>query len=39
MTPTEIALILFGLPAVKLLGLGGFQYKRRQKLRHRFGPE
>ena len=39
MTPTEIALILFGLAAVVLLGLAGYLYLRRQSLRQRFGPE
>jgi hypothetical protein len=39
MTPTEIALILFGLAIVVLAGLAGFMYMRRQNLRQRFGPE
>jgi hypothetical protein len=39
MTPTEIALILFGLVVVVLVALAGYMYMRRQTLRQRFGPE
>jgi hypothetical protein len=39
MTPTQIALILFGLAVIIALGLAGYMYMRRQKLRQRFGPE
>ncbi|GIH08553.1 hypothetical protein Rhe02_66200 [Rhizocola hellebori] len=39
MTPTGIALILFGLAVVILAGLAGYIYFRRQNLRQRFGPE